>query len=120
MLSILKVHFDLRAHKGTLMRHTEAFVLASEAEGFGLPLAEAIACGSPCVASDIPALRESGGDATLFTPVGDSDALTKAIARTLEPEVARTMRQASAARGSALAWGPIINQWRELIGAVVG
>ena len=103
-----------------LMRHTEAFVLASEAEGFGLPLAEAIASGAPCIASDIPSLRESGADAALFTPAGDSDTLAKALARALEPETAAAMRQASANRGSALAWGPIIEQWRELIEVVVG
>ncbi|MCK5377790.1 MAG: glycosyltransferase family 4 protein [Acidobacteria bacterium] len=103
-----------------LMRHAEAFVLASEAEGFGLPLAEAIACGAPCIASDIPALRESGVGAALFTPVGDSEALAHVIARTLDPETATSMRQASAARGSSLSWEPIIDQWRELIQSVVG
>ncbi len=103
-----------------LMRHTQGFVLASEAEGFGLPLAEAIASGAPCIASDIPSLRESGADAALFTPVGDSEALAQAIARTLEPETAAVMRRASAARRSSLSWGPIIEQWRELIEVVVG
>lgn len=103
-----------------LMRHAETFVLASEAEGFGLPLAEAIACGAPCVASDIPSLRESGADAALFTTVGDSEALAHAIAKTLEEENARAMREASAARGSALAWGPIVRKWRELIQSVIG
>ncbi len=102
------------------MRHTECFVLASEAEGFGLPLAEAMACGAPCVASDIPALRESGGDATLFIPVGDSDALAETIARVLDPETSRALRQTARARISALAWGPIVEQWRKLIEDVVG
>ena len=103
-----------------LMRHTEAFVLASEAEGFGLPLAEAIACGAPCIASDIPSLRESGADAAIFAPAGDSRSLTQAIARTLEPGTANAMREASSARRSALSWPPIIDQWRELIVSVVG
>lgn len=103
-----------------LMRHTETFVLASEAEGFGLPLAEAIACGAPCVASDIPSLRESGADAALFTAVGDSEALAHAIKKTLDEETAGAMREASASRGSALAWEPIIGKWRELIHSIVG
>ncbi len=103
-----------------LMRHTGAFVLASEVEGFGLPLAEAIACGAPCIASDIPALRESGADAALFTPVGDSGKLARALAKTLEKETALEMREASAARRSSLSWEPIIEQWRELIQSVVG
>jgi len=103
-----------------LMRHTEAFVLASEVEGFGLPLAEAISCGAPCVASDIPSLRESGADAAVFVPVGNTEALARAIAESLESETALAMRKASMVRRSALSWDPIIDQWRELIHSVVG
>ena len=40
-----------REEARALLRHAEAVVLASEEEGFGLPLAEALACGAPCVVS---------------------------------------------------------------------
>jgi glycosyltransferase involved in cell wall biosynthesis len=50
----------------------------SEAEGFGLPLAEALACGTPVLASDLPVLREVGGDAPVYRPVGDVPAWTEA------------------------------------------
>ena len=48
-----------------LLRHAEVVVLAAEEEGFGLPLAEALACGAACVTSDEPALVElaAGGAA---------------------------------------------------------
>lgn len=49
-----------------------ALILApSEAEGFGLPLIEALACGSKVVASDIPVFREVGGEAILYCPLDD-------------------------------------------------
>ncbi len=51
----------------------------SESEGFGLPLIEALACGTPVVASDIPALREVGSDAVTFCPVGNIDSWTNAV-----------------------------------------
>lgn len=51
----------------------------SEAEGFGLPVIEALSLGTPVVASDIPALREVGGPASTYCPVGDVEAWTSVI-----------------------------------------
>jgi glycosyltransferase involved in cell wall biosynthesis len=102
-----------------LLRSAEVFVLASEAEGFGLPLAEAISCGTPAVASDIPALREAGGDAALFTPPADPTALAAAIGRALEPEVAGELRRRAAARAPGLRWEPVVDAWDALLERVV-
>jgi glycosyltransferase involved in cell wall biosynthesis len=52
-----------------------ALVFPSEDEGFGLPPVEALACGTPVVASDVPALREVLGGRATLTPVDDLDAL---------------------------------------------
>ncbi len=108
-----------REHARALMRHAAVFVLASEVEGFGLPLAEAIACGAPTVASDIPALRESGGPATVFTPAGDAAALARILAENLEPARRERLRAASLSRRKLLGWDPVIAAWRELIQSVV-
>ena len=48
---------------GVDLRRADAVLLTSEREGFGLPIVEALACGTPVVASDIPVCREVGGDA---------------------------------------------------------
>ena len=45
-------------------------LLPSEAEGFGLPVVEALACGTRVLASDLPVLREVGGDAVNYAAVG--------------------------------------------------
>ena len=61
-------------------RGAEVVVCPSQFEGFGLTPMEAIACGRPVVASDIPPHREFLGDAPHFFRVGDDDSLVRAIA----------------------------------------
>jgi glycosyltransferase involved in cell wall biosynthesis len=60
----------------------------SEREGFGLPVAEAMASGTPVVASRIPALVEVGGQAATYCPVGDVRAWVAAISALLEERAA--------------------------------
>ena len=50
-----------------LYRGAVALVMPSLEEGFGLPVIEAMACGTPAIASDIPVFREIAGDAALLT-----------------------------------------------------
>lgn len=99
-----------------LLRHAEAAVLASEEEGFGLPLAEALACGAPCVISDEPALVEvAGGCARVFRR-GDAAALAAALKRTLAGDRAR-LRAASLARARQLTWDEPAAAWVSLLTA---
>ncbi len=59
-------------------------VLCSLYEGFGLPLAEAMAAGTPAVASDIPALREVGGETVRYADPDAPAAFAVAIAAALD------------------------------------
>ena len=72
----------------------------SEAEGFGLPVAEALACGTPVLASDLAVLREVGGEAAVYRAVGDvpawSDGRARAPRRT--PSPARDLARAPSSR----------------------
>jgi len=82
-----------------------ACILASEAEGFGLPAVEAAACGTPVVAtteSPLPQLLEGGG---IWVRPGDVDALTEAIRRLADhPEQREAMGREALVRARALTW----------------
>lgn len=62
-------------------RRATCVLLPSDSEGFGLPLIEAMACGTPVVVSDLAVLREVGGGAAYFCPVGDIEAWVSTIVR---------------------------------------
>jgi glycosyltransferase involved in cell wall biosynthesis len=81
-----------------LYRAAEAFVYPSLAEGFGLPVLEAMACGTPVVASTAEALCEVGGDAALYAPPRDIEALARAIERALEDQPLRARLAAEGPR----------------------
>jgi glycosyltransferase involved in cell wall biosynthesis len=67
-----------------LYRQCLVFSLPSHAEGFGLPLAEAMACGAPAVVSSAGSLPEVAGDGALLVPAGDDDALATQIVAVVE------------------------------------
>jgi glycosyltransferase involved in cell wall biosynthesis len=76
-----------RAELAELYRGAALLVLPSRFEGFGLPLLEAMACGTPVVAADEPALREVGGEAAVYAEDGDFGA---AAARALAERTERS------------------------------
>ena len=67
-----------------LYRRAALLLQPSEREGFGLPLLEAMACGTPVVASDLPVLKEVGGTAVEYCPVGDIDAWVRTVSALLD------------------------------------
>jgi glycosyltransferase involved in cell wall biosynthesis len=74
-------------------------------EGFGLPAVEAAACGAPLLVSDLPAHRESMGDAAEYVPPGDDAALAEALARILgDEELRNELGTRARARVATLSW----------------
>ncbi len=81
----------------------------SEAEGFGLPVAEAMACGTAVVATDIPVLREMGEEAAVYCPLADIDAWRDTILELLQerhaqPERWNTRLRAGIDRAAHFTW----------------
>jgi glycosyltransferase involved in cell wall biosynthesis len=87
-----------------LYRRAEVVLVPSEAEGFGLPVIEAMACGAVVIASDIPTLREAGGVAALYRPVADVPAWVEAVAHVLQRWATVPSREARLAWAARFTW----------------
>jgi glycosyltransferase involved in cell wall biosynthesis len=77
-----------------LYRRSALVVVPSEREGFGLPVLEAMACGTAVLATDLPVLREVGGDAVSYVERGASwgEALADELERLHAPGTAPQRR----------------------------
>ena len=62
-----------------LLPEARALLMPSFAEGYGMPVAEALSIGVPVICSDLPALREAGGDAPTFLDPLDGPSWLRAI-----------------------------------------
>lgn len=82
-----------------LYDHAAALILASYAEGFGLPIAEAALRGRPVICSDIPVFREVGREGAIYFRVNDAMALAAAIRGFLASETT-----ADPARALRVSW----------------
>ncbi|HET7221145.1 MAG TPA: glycosyltransferase family 1 protein [Vicinamibacterales bacterium] len=73
-----------RATLASVYRRSALLLMTSEREGFGLPVLEAMACGTPVVASDVPAMREVGGYAASYCPIDDVERWKETVLRLLD------------------------------------
>ena len=87
--NVVVLPFVDRSTLAAIYRRSALLLLPSEREGFGLPLVEALSCGTPVVASDIPALREVGAEAVTYCAVGDVDGWSRTIAALLDERAER-------------------------------
>jgi len=87
-----------------LYRGAAVVVLPSRAEGFGLPVIEALACGAPVVCSDLPVLHEIADGVAVFCDPTNPNAFAQAIGQTLEAPPNAARRQLGIERARGFTW----------------
>jgi len=123
--AVVVLPFVDRATLAAVYRRAALTLLPSEREGFGLPLVESLASGTPMVATDIPVLRELGGDAVSYCPLEDIVQWAIAILALLAererlPERWRLRRAAGVARASDFSWSHYAARLVGIYGAIAG
>jgi glycosyltransferase involved in cell wall biosynthesis len=110
----------------SVYRRADLVLQPSSAEGFGLPVLEAIACGTPVVASDLPVLREVGGEAVTYCLAGDEQrwaetAIGLLAEKRSDPEGWGARRLAGLARAARFSWSrhaeTMTGVYRRLLGS---
>lgn len=107
-----KVHFVFnpnQAELAELYRNAFAAVLPSFMEGWGLPVSEALWCGAPALAADVPAVREAGGDLALYFDPHKSAELAELILQLQSDEAAYAALKARIAAAK-----PAFRTWRDV------
>jgi glycosyltransferase involved in cell wall biosynthesis len=94
-----------RSELAALYNRAHVLVYPSLYEGFGMPVLEAMACGTPVVTSNISALPECAGDAALLVDPLDTEALAEAVERVIEdPAVAEELSRKGQKRAATFTW----------------
>jgi glycosyltransferase involved in cell wall biosynthesis len=91
--------------KAALLSGAEAFMFPSLYEGFGLPVIEAMQCGTPVICSNTSSLPEVAGDAALLVDPLDVDALTQAMVCLLrDADLRRTLIEHGYTQAQKFSW----------------
>lgn len=99
-----------------LLSHARCFAFPSRAEGFGIPILEAMAHGTPIIASNIPSTREVASDAALLVSHNDIAAFARGIeSLVLDAALCERYRDAGYSRVHVYSWTHCAAEtWRAL------
>jgi glycosyltransferase involved in cell wall biosynthesis len=115
---VFELPFLQRNVLAAIYRRAAMVLQPSDAEGFGLPVAEAMACGTPVVASDLAVLREVGGNAAVYCPPGDVEFWVTQVVKLLSSPQ-ESLREASLRQSADFSWFTYTNRMLDVYNSLL-
>ncbi len=107
-------------HMPSVYAHATAFVFPSRFEGFGIPVLEAFACGTPAILARSTSLPEVGGDAALYFEPGDANDLAEHLSRVVSDDHLRSqLSQRGRQRAHMFTWEKAAEKTAEVYREVI-
>lgn len=117
---IIQINYVEEEFLPWLYNAADLFVYPSSYEGFGLPPLEAMACGTPVMTSDCPAVQEVVGDAAVKIDPNDVDLISKTMLRVLTDErLRKELAKKGLERAKMFSWSKCANETLELFYKVI-
>lgn len=110
---IVRTGYITQEEKRDLYRCARAFVYPSIYEGFGMPVTEAMACGTDCIVSDTSSLPEVTGELSLKVSPFDVDGFAKAFVDMCSREPAPDLKERLIKRASSYSWKEAADVYRQ-------
>jgi glycosyltransferase involved in cell wall biosynthesis len=103
----------------SLYRGAEALIFPSLYEGFGLPILEAMACGTPVVTANTTAMPEVAGDAALLVDPSTVEHISRAMEQVVSDNSLRQqLREKGATRAAQFSWTSTVSKVRKVFGEI--
>jgi glycosyltransferase involved in cell wall biosynthesis len=118
---IVRTGYVSEANKAALLAGAEALVYPSRYEGFGFPVLEAMAAGTPVVTSDRSSLPEVAGPDSVLVDPESTDAIAAGIERVLtDGALQARLREAGPKRAASFTWERTARATAEVLHSVAG
>ncbi len=115
---IVRTGYVSNEMKRDLYRCAKVFVFPSMYEGFGMPVTEAMACGTPCIISDTSSLPEVAGGIADIVGVYDIHALSEAMLGAIGREITDEFRKSAVANAARYTWEEAARAYRQALSFV--
>lgn len=113
--SIHYIGYRSDAEMATLFKNTTALIIPSIVEGFGMPVVEAMSCGTPVIISSHTSLVEAAGGAALIANTDSAESFADAMFIIADDKIRRTCIEKGLVQAQKFSWQKSAEEYMEII-----